>query len=95
MAILCGLLYYCWKLGQPRPTYYETAIKINEKRDNYRRSKGESHPRHPYRQTTPKRWPGHTSIIDEVTSPKAVKIHWDHEMGSIDNLVEAAWKEPV
>jgi hypothetical protein len=92
-TILCGLLYYCWKLGQPRPTYYETAVEINEKRDACRCNRERSCSWHSYRETASMAWPYHTAIIDKVTRPKAARIDWSRKGSSVDNLMEVIWKE--
>ncbi|KAI0976104.1 hypothetical protein F4678DRAFT_456427 [Xylaria arbuscula] len=45
--ILAGILYYCWKRGGPRPTYYEEAIRSHKQGVRGRRTKLGHYAQHP------------------------------------------------
>ncbi|KAI1367751.1 hypothetical protein F5Y08DRAFT_348543 [Xylaria arbuscula] len=45
-AVLLAIIIYCaWKYGAPRPSYYETAMKIHERDEKWHRRNSRRYPR--------------------------------------------------
>ncbi|KAI1421664.1 hypothetical protein F5Y12DRAFT_688356 [Xylaria sp. FL1777] len=76
VAILSWILYYCWKYGAPRPTYLETAMRIQKKNKIYQCKEIRHHPPRPPRRVVSTRWvdPVVVAVDEELARPDAARI---------------------
>ncbi|KAI1187068.1 hypothetical protein F5B17DRAFT_430893 [Nemania serpens] len=76
-VILFGILYYLWEHCRPRATYYETAVKISERRAESQRRQRARCARYQSHRTASSRCVHTRDYVDEVAAPAATKAHFN------------------
>ncbi|KAI2642726.1 hypothetical protein GGS21DRAFT_544812 [Xylaria nigripes] len=86
-AVLIWILCYCWKYCRPKPTYYETAIKINKERRACQCRERGGCSEDTNRQNSSSPWLHAVTVLNEPAIPVAARVQSPPNHAKLRNYV--------